>query len=279
MGKRMAKFKHNKKRNSAFLYEVLIQELTKSVLSKNIEMQSKITLLIKEYFSRDSMMYRELKLYHAIVHTKDTSILTAEKILNEVKSRHKGLDKKKLLSEQNKLSRRIRKFVTDEAFSNFVPNYKDLASIAQIFNNKISVRSKVLLENELLDKMSSKKNDEKMTPINNLVYKSFAKRFNEEYGSKLLAEQKVLLNKFITSFHNNALELKTYLNEEVGRLKKELEKSFLKEEFISDSQMLSNAKKVMKILESCKDRKPDKEMVEEIIKIQGLVQEIRSNVS
>jgi len=184
-----------------------------------------------------------------------------------------------LLSEQNKLSRRIRKFVTDEAFSNFVPNYKDLASIAQIFNNKISVRSKVLLENELLDKMSSKKNDEKMTPINNLVYKSFAKRFNEEYGSKLLAEQKVLLNKFITSFHNNALELKTYLNEEVGRLKKELEKSFLKEEFISDSQMLSNAKKVMKILESCKDRKPDKEMVEEIIKIQGLVQEIRSNVS
>jgi hypothetical protein len=258
MGKRMAKFKHNKKRNSAFLYEVLIQELTKSVLSKNREMQSKITLLIKEYFSRDSMMYRELKLYHAIVHTKDTSILTAE---------------------QNKLSRRIRKFVTDEAFSNFVPNYKDLASIAQIFNNKISVRSKVLLENELLDKMSSNKNDEKMTPINNLVYKSFAKRFNEEYGSKLLAEQKVLLNKFITSFHNNGLELKTYLNEEVGRLKRELGKSFLKEEFISDSQMLSNAKKVMKILESCKDRKPDKEMVEEIIKIQGLVQEIRSNVN
>ena len=33
--KRMAKFKHNKKRNSAFLYEVLIQELTKSVLSKD----------------------------------------------------------------------------------------------------------------------------------------------------------------------------------------------------------------------------------------------------
>tara|TARA_R110002051_G_scaffold198267_2_gene265500 strand:+ start:564 stop:1403 length:840 start_codon:yes stop_codon:yes gene_type:complete len=279
MEKRMAKFKHNKKRNSAFLYEVLIQELTKSVISKNKEIQSKVTSLIKEYFSRDSMMYRELKLYHAIVRTKDTNVLTAEKILNEVKSRHKGLDKKKLLSEQNKLSRRIRKFVTEEAFSNFVPNYKDLASIAQIFNNKISVRSKVLLENELIDKMSSKKNEEKMTPINNLVFKSFAKKFNEEYSDKLLAEQKILLNKFITSFHNNGLELKTYLNEEIGRLKGELEKSFLEEEFISDPQMLLNAKKVMKILESCKDKKPDKEMVEEIIKIQGLVQEIRTGVS
>ena len=87
----MAKFKHNKKRNSAFLYEILIQELTKSVISKDKEAQSKTTSLIKEYFSRDSMMYRELKLYHAITHTKNTNVLIAEKILNEVKSRHKGL--------------------------------------------------------------------------------------------------------------------------------------------------------------------------------------------
>jgi hypothetical protein len=40
----MAKFKHNKKRNSAFLYEVLIQELTKAVLSKDAEKQTKLFL-------------------------------------------------------------------------------------------------------------------------------------------------------------------------------------------------------------------------------------------
>jgi len=58
----MAKFKHNKKRNSAFLYEVLIQELTKAVLSKNKEQQVKVITLVKEAFSRNSQMYKELKL-------------------------------------------------------------------------------------------------------------------------------------------------------------------------------------------------------------------------
>ena len=275
----MAKFKHNKKRNSAFLYEVLIQELTKSVLSKNKELQNKIVVLVKESFAPDSMMYRELKLYRAITHTKDVNLLTAEKIINEVKIRHRELDKKALLSEQNKVARKIRKFLSDGAFSNFVPSYKDLASVAQIFNNKVSIKSKILLENELVDKMSSKQNKEKMVPMENIVYKSFVKRFNDEYSGKLLQEQKILLNKFIASFHNNGIELKSYLNEEIGRLKKELKKSFSKEEFITDSQMLENAKKVLKTLDSYQELKPDKAMVEEVIKIQGLVTEIQSDAN
>ena len=275
----MAKFKHNKKRNSAFLYEVLIQELTKSVLSKNKELQNKIVVLVKESFAPDSMMYRELKLYRAITHTKDVNLLTAEKIINEVKIRHRELDKKALLSEQNKVARKIRKFLSDGAFSNFVPSYKDLASVAQIFNNKVSIKSKILLENELVDKMSSKQNKEKMVPMDNIVYKSFVKRFNDEYSGKLLQEQKILLNKFIASFHNNGIELKSYLNEEIGRLKKELKKSFSKEEFVTDSQMLENAKKVLKTLDSYQELKPDKAMVEEVIKIQGLVTEIQSDAN
>jgi hypothetical protein len=275
----MAKFKHNKKRNSAFLYEVLIQELTKSILSKDKELQNKIVALVKESFSPNSMMYKELKLYRAITHTKNVNLLTAEKIINEVKIRHRELDKKILLSEQNKVARKIRKFLSDDAFSNFVPSYKDLASVAQIFNNKVSIKSKILLENELVDKMSSKQNKEKMVPMDNIVYKSFVKRFNDEYSGKLLQEQKILLNKFIASFHNNGIELKSYLNEEIGRLKKELKKSFSKEEFITDSQMLENAKKVLKTLDSYQELKPDKAMVEEVIKIQGLVTEIQSNAN
>jgi len=275
----MAKFKHNKKRNSAFLYEVLIQELTKSVLSKNKELQNKIVALVKESFAPNSMMYRELKLYRAITHTKNVNLLTAEKIINEVKIRHRELDKKVLLSEQNKVARKIRKFLSDDAFSNFVPSYKDLASVAQIFNNKVSIKSKILLENELVDKMSSKQNKEKMVPMDNIVYKSFVKRFNDEYSGKLLQEQKTLLNKFVASFHNNGIELKSYLNEEIGRLKKELKKSFSKEEFVTDSQMLENAKKVLKTLDSYQELKPDKAMVEEVIKIQGLVTEIQSDAN
>ena len=274
----MIKFKHNKKRNSAFLYEALIQELAKAVISKNKKLQTQITKIIKESFTKDSMVYRELKLYRAITHTKEVGIITAEKIINEVKARHKDIDKKQLLSEQNILVRKINKFLAASVFSNFVPNYKNLASISQIFNKNLPIKSKVLLENEIVGKMSiNNPTEKKMIPVDNLVYKSFVQTFNNEYSHKLLNEQKTLLNKFITSFQNNGLELKIYLNEEVGRLKKEIKKSLKQEEFLSDTQMSENAKRVLSLLESYKDQKPDQPMVEEVIKIQGLVQELKSD--
>ena len=275
----MVKFKHNKKRNSAFLYETLIQELAKAIISKNDKSKVEITKLIKESFNSRSMLYRELKLYRAITHTKEVGILTAEKIINEVKIRHKELNKKQLVSEQNKLVRKIRKLLSDETFSNFVPDYKDLASISQIFNHNVSIKSKVLLENELVGRMSIKIEKEKMVPIDNLVYHSFVKKFNEEYDSKLLKEQKELLNKFIKSFGENSIELKIYLNEEVGRLKTELKKSLASEEFLVDSQMTENARKVLDTLNLYKDTKPAPKMIEEIIKIQALVQEINSSAN
>ncbi len=87
-----------------------------------------------------------------------------------------------------------------------------------------------------------------------------------------------MLNKYITSFQNNGLELKLYLQEEIGRLKDQVKKSFDAEEIKSDEEMLNNSKKVLEILESYKAKSPDKKMVEEISKIQGLVKEFESDV-
>ena len=42
------RLKHNKKRNTAFLYETLIKELTKSVVEKDIDKKEKLNSLIKE---------------------------------------------------------------------------------------------------------------------------------------------------------------------------------------------------------------------------------------
>ena len=276
----MPKFKHNKKRNSSFLYEALIQELTKAVVSKDESKKEIIVKMIKESFNTRSMMYLELKLYRAITHTKGAGVVTAEKIVNEVKRRHAALDQKKLINEQASLVRKIRKSLSDDTFSNFVPNYKQLASIAQIFNNNIPVKSKILLENEIVASMISKEADEQgLEPIDNIVYKSFVKKFNEEYGDKLLSEQKDLLGKFVNSFGDNSLELKAYLNEEIGRLKKAVNSSKDKKEFLEDKEMSKNINKVLDMLETYKDRKPDAKMIEEVVMVQGLVRELTQDVN
>ena len=57
------KLNHNKKRNTAFLYESLIAELTKNSLKNNKEMQEAIIKILKEYFGKTKILAKELKLY------------------------------------------------------------------------------------------------------------------------------------------------------------------------------------------------------------------------
>jgi len=278
----MAKFKHNKKKNSAFLYETLILELTKSILRQDKEKKSIITNLIKESFKPGTILYQDLKLYHSLSKTQNVNPYTAARILEEVKKSRGTIDKKKLLSEQNSLARKIKKTLSDEVLNNFVPSYKSLATIYQVFNQRGSIKTKVLLENEIIKQMADSGDtaaQNKMVPINNLVYKTFTKKFNKEYSKELLAEQKELLSKFVSSFIDNGLQLKLYLNEEIGRLKKEMTDSLLIEEFVADNNMMESAKNVIAELDSYKEQAPKKEMVQKIIKIQSLVHEIRENAA
>ena len=278
----MAKFKHNKKRNTGFLYETLILELTKAILQSEKDSKNKIVKLIKGSFRYGTALHRDLKLYHSLTQTKNVSPLTAEKILCEVMGEKKSLDKKKLLSEQNKLTRQIKKVLGDEVLTNFVPDYKLLATISQIFNYKVPINTRVLLEGEVIGQMirtEAEAKKQKMVPIDNLVFKTFSQKFNDKYSSSLLVEQKKLLSKFASSFSDNGLELKTYLNEEVGRLKTELKKSLLIQEFVQDDEMQNKAKEVFAILESYKSEKPTKGMIQQIIKIQSLTHEIKNHAT
>jgi hypothetical protein len=274
----MTKFKHNKRRNSAFLYEVLVLELAKSVIAKDKEMRSKLLETIKLFFHKSTSLGQELRLYKEILNTKDTDEITAEKMLQESKRIYFSLDKEKITDEQNKLYYNLKSFTSPQkVFANFVPNYKDLATISQIFNKDVSVKTRILLENELLNKMTSKLlKENKMVPIDNLVLKSFINRFNDKYQGSLLEEQKKLLNKFITSFADNGLELKVFMNEELKRLKIEVNKSFTMKEFLEDQQMMSNIKKVYETLEGFSKHPINEQMVKQVINIQKLVREINS---
>ncbi len=50
------RLKHNKKRNTAFVYEALVRELTESVVNNNKYKQKKIFSIIKEKFGGESLL-------------------------------------------------------------------------------------------------------------------------------------------------------------------------------------------------------------------------------
>jgi hypothetical protein len=273
----MIKAKHNKKRNTAFLYEALVREIAKSVINKQPQRNNFIISLVKEHFTQGTELAKELELYKSLNETSELDPHTAEKLIQEAKRVHDKVDKKKLFIEQSRLISKINRNLSKNVFSNFVPNYKNLATIAQIFNDDVSIKDKVLLENVLLEKLTSTENsNQKQTPTTNLVYKTFIKKFNEAYGGTLLGEQKRLLQNYITSFNDNGVQLKIFLNEELGRLKKLVKRSINQEEIKDDSEMVEKTNKVLNIIESFKSKPFDKEMLTQILKIQHLTQEIKN---
>ena len=211
----MTGLKHNKKRNTAFLYEAIIKEATKAIMAGDQTKKDKIVALIKENFTRDSLMRKDLLLYKNLMETTGLSERTAEKLLYETKIEHRSLNKKDLFNEQTILINKINKEVSKGVFNNFVPNYKSLATIYQIFNNDdMTSKERVLLEETTIENISKTILEEsakgEMKPIDNLVYNKFVERFNSEYES-LLDEQKVLLHRIINAVDGEkALELNIY---------------------------------------------------------------------
>jgi len=273
------KHKHNKRRNTAFIFEALVRELTKTVITKDNSLKNKIVKVIKEHFKSDTELNKELELYKALRNTYDLNHDSAEKLVTEAKKEHDKLSQETIFNEQSNLISRINKTLTSDIFSNFVPDYKNLATIYQIFNDKIPIKEKVLLESNLVKRMTSKfkpyEQDPSAKHVDLLTLKSFTKRFNTEYSSKMFKEQKDLLNKYIMSFLDNGVELKLYLNEEIGRLKKLVKSSLQIDEIKQDEDMLEKANGVYTLLEGFKNVKVDGSMLIKVLKIQQLAQEIQ----
>lgn len=270
--------KHNKKRNTAFLYEVLVKELTRSIVDKKETEKRFVSDLIRESFGADTVLRKELECYSTLLDTTDLELHVAAKLVHETKAAQARLDSKRVFDAQTRIINKINKTLTQDAWDTFVPNFKSLATIASIFNPNTPVKHRVLQEDLLIKMMHSpqKIEENKLQPIDNIVYRSFVKKFNEQYVD-LLHEQKDLLGKYIASFADNGLEFKLYLNEEIGRLREEVTSALQMEEIYTDEGMVEKTKQVVETLNSFKNAAPSEEVISKILKIQELVREIKSD--
>ena len=275
----LTKTRHNKKRNTAFLYEALVRELTKCIVSKDETRKGIVVSLVKDHFAKGTALRNELDLYKTLYESEDLDARLCEKLLNEVKRGHDSLDRQQIFNEQTALINKINRLLSKDVFSNFVPNYKNLATIAQILNPDVSIKHRVLLEGNLIESISAEAEDnrEPMAPIDNLVYKTFVSKFNEQYDGKLLEEQRELLSKYIASFHDDGFGLKIYLNEEVSRLKTVMNEAAEQEDILEDNVLRENANKVLSILNDFRDREIDPAMIEQVLKVQQLAKELSVN--
>tara|TARA_Y100001937_G_C7100054_1_gene322052 strand:- start:282 stop:1109 length:828 start_codon:yes stop_codon:yes gene_type:complete len=272
------RLRHNKKRNTAFVYEALVREMTKSAIKNDLNKLNKIKKIIKEHFTRDSLLKKELTIYKSLYETSGMKKDLAEKMIMEARMEYAKLDKSTIFKEQSSLIKVINRSLSSSVFSNFVPNYKNLASLYSIFNDAVNVKQKVILEQKVLESITTEAvSEEDKDPIDNLVYKSFVKRFNEKYENQLNEGQKSLLTKYVTSFVDDGLELKMAMNEEIGSLKTRIRAARANPVVSGDQDLLAKTNKVIEILENYQNKEVDLVMVEEVLKMQSLIEEIEND--
>lgn len=264
----MSEYKHNKKRNTGFLYTILIQELTKSILDQDKQREKLIKTIIFESFKKGSELKKESNIFKQFENIEEFSKEQIQSLINMAKIEYNSLNKRRLDEEKSHLIYTINRKIGQDVYNNFVPNYRLLATVDQIFSDKVSIKSKIMLEAKLIDDIEN--NREKLVTlpsIDNITFKTFVEKFNDKY-SNLLSEQKELLFNYILSLEQNNLGFKFYLNEEIFRMKKVLNDSVRNDK---NFEIVDNKDKIIQKLDEFRMVEISQEMLTNILKIQELV--------
>ena len=222
--------KHNKIKNTGILFELLTRQITVDVL--NNETDSSSIKILKEYFNSKTELGKENELYKILLEQKYKNLKHAEILVEAVIKNRRRLSNRRLKNEKYNLIKVIKENYDLTAFFNSrIPNYKELASIYNIFEGEssrkdygavIETDSKVTLMENITSpghgrkksKTSFSKNDE---DIRLLTYQLLVDKFNKKY-STLSEDQKDLLREYINNL-SNTNSLKEFIAAEVVKVK------------------------------------------------------------
>ena len=270
--------RHNKKRNTGFVFEALVREATKAILAEDNNKKQVVVSTIKEFFKKGTELSKELECYQALSKDNNLPPQLGEKLIFEVKRKAAALNKRKLTEEKNALISEINKNISKDVFSNFVPNYRALATIAQIFKSDTPVKERVLLEANII-KNITEDTEEQNTPmehIDSLVVKNFIEKFNTAYTG-LLSEQRQLLSKYVTSINDGYTEFQFFINEELERIKDVVTSSLSDKVVKDDNFMLEGINNVLEKIEEMRNITIDEKFLMKMLKLQKLSSEIQND--
>jgi hypothetical protein len=212
------KVPHNKKRNVGLVYEFLVRYITKHTLENNLDKVESAKKIIKETFTKNSELLKELRLFKRLNESEFSSVETALRFLDESKAKT-DISYQKLDLEKSKLILEINKTLNadSEFFNQFVENYQTFATIQTVINhwtNKDFLKENHaqvhMLEDKVVAHLATPKqrrskqeleqyyNSLKEVSTDKLVTTIMHKKFEEKYENLLDLRQKSILREYIS---------------------------------------------------------------------------------
>ena len=278
------KVKHSKYKNTGILFELLTRQLTADTIAGN---NPKALSIIKKYFSGDSTLLKEYKIYHTFVGKKFKEESNATMLIDTLIEAHGKLNKGQLRREKYNLIKEIKDtYDVNDFFKAKISNYKIMASIFNLLENKNAsplsiVNSKVTLLEHITGKTldSKPKKDvvmedyakyDKDTRL--LTYKVLLEKFNNKY-SGLGENQKSLLKEYVNS-DTNSPALKSFIDKEIKMVKKTITGYSKKVEDKAVAVKLTETKNMIKPL--CKKSSVNDDNVINLLNYYELVNELKT---
>ena len=226
------KIKHSKFKNTGILFELLTRQLTVDTIEGG---QSKALSFLKKHFNSKTELLKEYKIYHTLATQKYNKDGQATMLIETLINSHEKLNKSQLRREKYNLIKEIKEtYDMNNFFKSKITNYKIMASIYNLLENKNAttksiVSSKVTILEHITEKQNKPKTSKVLENFNKqdkdtrlLTYKVLLEKFNNKYNN-LQDNQKTLLKEYVNSVSNSPA-LKSYINQEIKEIKKDITK-------------------------------------------------------
>lgn len=203
---------HNKKRNTALLYEFLVRTISSALVEGDKKKSSTALRILRRYYKPGTHLYKEFRLFNALVKSTVSSDAVVSSILSEAKAAAAGTDVTALDREKSLLIRSINHMLKDENFYDQpVAEYRLYATIQTLLNEwrkpvgTSDIASLANYENQLREWLLSEKKKEDHTLIDEtpgttrLLMKVMMKKLNEKYSATLNEEQREIIKAYAFS--------------------------------------------------------------------------------
>ena len=276
------KVKHSKYKNTGILFELLTRQITADTISGK---SNKSLNFLKKHFNSKTELLKEYKIYHTLATKKYNKDSQATMLIEELIKAHKNLNKGQLRREKYNLIKEIKDtYNVNDFFKAKITDYKIMASIFNLLENKNAtalsiVNSKVTILEHIKEKQTKSKTNNVLENYNKqdkntrlLTYKVILEKFNTKY-TNLGENQKILLKEYVNSVSNSP-SLKSYINEEIKKVKRDLTKYSKKVEDKAVAIKLNETKNLIKPL--CKKSSVHDDNVSNLLNYYELINELKT---
>lgn len=200
---------HNKKRNVGIIYEQLLRKASAALIDNDATTASKCTAIIKKYYRPGTEIFKEFRLFQALINTTVRSETLGSRLIQEARRGVHIFSPHQIEIEKSALIRDINKSLNDSDFFNQpIREYRTYATVQTLLNDwsredSSSLQRVIEYEGKLLEWMMSDKEQpvalSELTTedVSSLSVKVMNEKFEKKWGDKLNETQKALIRDYV----------------------------------------------------------------------------------